>query len=196
MPYLNKNEVVAMLKAKRQSEVVNDHLLKGVPFVFQANPPAYQNFVGTLSAQFRTPVEDITIIGSARLGISLDPDKFGTPFSRTSDVDTIVVNAQMFDTAWFELYNLGRKRFLLPRRIQNAYNEHKSGNVFYGYIEPEKLPGIVKLSPLWFSTLQGMGRIRELTDHVINGRLYRTWEHVRAHQYYSLESIAKTLNIR
>jgi hypothetical protein len=190
MPYLNKNEVVAMLKAKQQTQIVNDHVLTGVPFVFQSNPPAYQNFVGTLSLQFRTPAADITVIGSARLGISLDPDKFGTPFSKTSDVDTIVVNAQMFDTAWFELYNLGRSKALLPVQVRNVYHEHKKNNVFYGYIEPGRLPGVVKLSPLWFRTLQGLGRIRELANHKVNGRLYRTWDHVRAHQHYSLEEIA------
>jgi hypothetical protein len=196
MPYLSKNEVVAMLRAKKQKEVVEDHVLTGVPYLFRENPKAYQQFVATLSAQLRTPEADITVIGSAKLGISLDPDKFGTQFTRNSDVDTVIVNSEMFDQVWFELYNMGLRRFLLPRSTLRAYNEHKTTNVFYGFIVPAELPGISKLAGFWFSTLRSMVRIRELADHVVNGRLYRTWNHVRAHQHYSLESIANSLSIK
>src|ERR1700684_3928095 len=97
MPYITKDDLLKMLKERRRSEIVENHLLGGLPYIFRDNPAAYKNFVETLSGQFATPVENIGIIGSARTGFSLDPDKFGTPFSAASDVDTIVVNAERFD---------------------------------------------------------------------------------------------------
>jgi hypothetical protein len=191
MPYLKKNEVLAMLKERRHKELVEEHLIAGLPYVFKDSPKAYQDFVGTLAGQFRTPKEDISVIGSARIGFSLDPDKFGAPFGAASDLDTIVVNAAMFDTAWYQLYSLGQRRFSLERWVQSAFQEHRTNNVFWGFIVPEALPGVVTLSNLWFNVFREVGgRIRALAGHEVNGRLYRTWDHVRAHQRYSLEAIA------
>ncbi len=191
MPYLKKDEVLAMLKERRQKELIDQHLVTGLPFVFRDAPSAYQDFVGTLSAQFRTPVLDITVIGSARIGFSLDPDNFGAPFGKASDLDTVIVNAAMFDVAWFQLYNLGRRRFSLERKVKLAFEDHRTNNVFFGFIVPKELPGVVSLSNLWFNVIREVGgRIRALAGHEINGRLYRTWDHVRAHQRYSLEAIA------
>ena len=191
MPYLTKNEVLAMLRERRHNDVIEQHLIAGLPFAFKDDPRAYQDFSGTLSAQFRTPLEDISDIGSGRIGFSLDPDQFGTPFRPNSDVDTVIVNSAMFDRAWFQLYNIGSKRFSLERRVQTAFQEHRTNNVFFGFIVPKLLPGVVSLSALWFNVFQEVGgRIRSLAGHDINGRLYRTWDHVKAHQRYSLDAIA------
>jgi hypothetical protein len=191
MPYLTKDEVLDMLREHRHKEVIEQHLISGLPFVFRDVPDAYQDFTGTLAAQFSTPIEDISVIGSARIGFSLSPEKFGTPFQAKSDLDTIVVNAEMFDSAWFQLYNVGSRRSSMDQRVQLAFKEHQRNNVFFGFIVPELLPGIVTLSNLWFDVFQHIGgRIRVLAGHKINGRLYRTWDHVKAHQNYSLEGIA------
>jgi hypothetical protein len=195
MPYLNKDEVVAMLKERRHREIVEQHLLTGLPFVFREDEALYKTFQGTLGAQLRTPIGDVSVIGSGRLGFSLDPERYGAAFSTASDIDTIVVNPQMFDTAWLQLSLVGRKRFALHQRVQAAFQSHRSNNVFFGYIEPNRLPGIVTLSHHWFQTFQGLGRVRGLAQYVIHGRLYRTWDHVRAHQLYSLESIVDKLGL-
>ena len=145
MAYLKKDEVVAMLKERRHKEVIEQHLIAGLPYVFRDSPDAFRDFTGTLAAQFRTPIADVSVIGSAKIGFSLSPDKFGTPFNAKSDLDTVVVNSEMFDTAWFQLYNVGSRRFLAERRVQTAFKEHRTNNVFFGFIVPEMLPGIVTL---------------------------------------------------
>lgn len=189
MPYLSKDELLKMLKEKRRGEIVENHLLGGLPYIFRDNPGAYKNFVETLSGQFGTPVENIGIIGSARTGFSLDPDKFGTAFSVASDVDTIVVNAERFDKAWFELSRFANRTYLLYGREKVLYQKHRDNNVFFGFIEPDGMPNVLSMATHWFTTLKSVGRIREVSAHGVNGRLYRTWEHVRAHQLYSLDSI-------
>jgi hypothetical protein len=194
MPYLTKDEVEQMLKARRQDELIEKHLIAGLPYVFRDNPEAYREFANTLASEFRTPLEDISLIGSARIGYSLDPDKFGTPFQPESDLDAVVVNAAMFDTAWFQLYNLGRRRLSLSYRVKTSFDKHRTNNVFFGFIVPKELPGILTASPLWFNVLERVGgQIRLLAGHAVNGRLYRTWNHVKAHQRYSLSKIAASL---
>ena len=190
MPYLTKAELLKMLAERRHKEVLETHLITGLPFVFKDKAASYDKFVETLAGQFQTPKEDVGVVGSARIGFSINPDKFPAPFRPASDIDTIVVNAAQFDKAWFELSGIGRRRFSLNRKIQTAYQEHRTNNVFFGFIVPDSLPGIVSLSPMWFFGLQLVGRhVREISGRTINGRLFRTWEHVKAHQLYSLESI-------
>lgn len=147
MPYLTKQEVLAMLRDRRQKELIEEHLIAGLPFVFQDAPQKYQDFLGTLSAQFRTPAADISIIGSARIGFSLDPEKYGVPFRVASDLDTIIVNAAMFDTAWYQLYNLGRKRFSLEQKVKRAFEEHRRNNVFFGFIVQKSCLGLCPFRP-------------------------------------------------
>lgn len=195
MPYLTKDEVVVMLKERRHREVVDQHLIAGIPFVFQDEPDLFQSFAGYLGAGLRTPPTDITIIGSARIGFSLSPDKFGNPFSSASDIDVVVVDAEKFDIAWVQLGRLGRKYIGLSYKVKLAYETHKTNNVFFGYLEPGRLPGIVTLSNLWFRTFQSAGSHKGLSSFEINGRLYRSWEHVKTHQLYSLESIAVKLKL-
>jgi hypothetical protein len=195
MPYLDKNQLLAMLSERRQLELINEHLITGVPYVFRDSEATYRSFREILAAQFRTPVADVTIIGSARIGFSLDPEKYGFPFSPSSDIDTVVVNEGMFDVAWHQLVRIGQRRFGFEPRVQTAFNNHRNNNVFFGYIQPNRLPGVVTLANHWFRTFQGLGRIQTLSGYDVNGRLYRTWEHVRAHQLYSLESIALKLKI-
>ena len=190
MPYLTKAELLKMLAERRHNEVIEEHLIRGVPFVFRDRVEGYDKFVETLAGQFQTPKEDVSVIGSARLGFSINPDKFPAAFRPASDIDVVIVNAAKFDKAWFELSGIGRRRFGMERKIQIAFQEHRENNIFFGFIVPDRLPGIVSFSPIWFFGLQLVGRqVREVADRKINGRLYRTWEHVRAHQLYSLESI-------
>ncbi len=190
MPYLTNDELMAMLAERRHKEVVETHLLAGVPYVFRNRAKGYETFVATLAGQFQTPEADVGVVGSARIGFSINPDKFPAPFRPASDIDTIIVNAAKFDKAWAELVSVGRRRFLMGRKVQIAYQEHRENNVFFGFIVPDNLPGIVSLSPIWFEGLQLVGRqVKEIAGRTINGRLYRTWDHVKAHQHYSLESI-------
>ena len=191
MPYLTKDEVLAMLLERRDAEVVEQHLITGLPYVFREAPRAYQDFAETLSRQFRTPIVDVSVIGSGRIGFSLDPDKFGTPFQATSDLDAIVVNADMFDMAWIQLCRIGRRRLSLDSRVRSAFDLHRANNVFFGFIVSEALPGIVTLSTLWFNVFRQIGTgIRVIAGRNVTGRLYRTWEHVKVHQRYSLDAIA------
>lgn len=191
MPYLTKDEVLAMLMERRDAEVVEQHLIAGLPYVFREAPRAFQDFAETLSRQFRTPIEDVSVIGSGRIGFSLDPDKFGTPFHARSDLDVIVVNPEMFDLAWIQLCRVGRRRLSLDPRVKSAFEVHRANNVFFGFIVPEALPGILTISTLWFNVFRQIGfGIRVLAGRKVTGRLYRTWEHVRVHQRYSLDAVA------
>jgi hypothetical protein len=189
MSYPSKDEFAELLDSRDHEKIVNELLIAGVPFAFSDSPDAYDLLRSTLGAALRLPVDTMTVIGSGRMGFSLNPEKYGVPFSPESDLDVAVVSAELFDVAWFELLRLGRKYFSLDKNVQSWIDTHKGSNIFYGYVIPDRLQGAVALSWTWFRTFKGLARNPSLAGRDVNGRLYRTWDHVRIHQLYSLRRV-------
>jgi hypothetical protein len=196
MPYPTRDEFVDLLKTRRHSDLVDEHLLAGIPFAFEASPHVYDLLRDTLSKELRSQTADITVIGSGRIGFSLDPDKFGKPYQQgTSDIDTVIVSERMFDVAWYQMASKGRSVLNLQFRVRQSFDEHRQNNIFFGYIQPERLIGVITLSALWFRTFNALALVPELAALDVQGRLYRTWDHVKIHQLYSLNRVAEKLGI-
>ncbi len=196
MSYPSKDEFSALLDSSDHTKIVEEFLIAGVPFAFRISPADYDALRGTVGAAFQLAVDTMTVIGSGRLGFSLSPEKYGVPFSRRSDLDVVVVSADLFDVAWFELLRLGRKYFGLQKSVQTWVDTHKENNILWGFILPDRLPGAVALSPIWFRTFRGLARNPSLAGRDVNGRLYRTWDHVHVHQLHSLRKIQLALRTR
>src|SRR5712691_6726218 len=71
-------------------------LLEGVPYVFQKSPMKYVIFREQVAERFGVGSQDVCIVGSAKLGYSPSPHKFGTPFEQTSDVDVVLISEPLF----------------------------------------------------------------------------------------------------
>jgi hypothetical protein len=71
-------------------------LLEGTPFVFENRPMKYVIFREQVADRFEIGSQDVCIVGSAKLGYSPSPQKFGTPFAETSDVDVVIISEPLF----------------------------------------------------------------------------------------------------
>ncbi len=94
-------------------------LSEGIPYAFRENPGLYEEIRRWLGSQIRIDPKEITLIGSARLGQSLSPDRFGLPFSERSDLDLTTVSEGLFGqlgaefNSWASDFASGRQR---PKR--------------------------------------------------------------------------------
>jgi hypothetical protein len=64
----------------------------------------YTVFREQVGDQFGIGSQDVCIVGSAKLGFSPSPGKYGQPFAETSDVDVVVVSFELFDKGSRELF--------------------------------------------------------------------------------------------
>lgn len=71
-------------------------LLEGTPHVFAKSPMKYVIFREQVADRFGVGSQDVCIVGSAKLGFSPSPYKYGTPFSETSDVDIVIISQPLF----------------------------------------------------------------------------------------------------
>lgn len=79
-------------------------LLEGTPFVFESSPMKYVIFREQVADRFSVGSQDICIVGSAKLGFSPSPVKFGKQFKEESDVDVVVISEELFHHGSFELF--------------------------------------------------------------------------------------------
>jgi hypothetical protein len=79
-------------------------ILEGTPFVFAQSPMKYTIFKEQVADRFDIGSQDICIVGSAKLGFSPSPRKYGTEFSAESDVDVVLISDELFDRGSQELF--------------------------------------------------------------------------------------------
>jgi len=77
------------LRTSKPEEVVQKYLFDSSPYCFSENPQLYIEFRREICEQFQIHLQNFAIVGSAKVGFSLNPTKFGVLFSDHSDVDVV-----------------------------------------------------------------------------------------------------------
>jgi hypothetical protein len=199
----------------RLAGLVTQHLFSGVPFVFRGNPAHYDILRGHLASTLNVPEASITVVGSGRLGYSLNPLHPGDPIRDTSDIDVIIADARLFDRIWEMLL-----RWRYPWRLAEwppAEHDWVTGHlesVFAGYFLPDKLTlgglkprrakgrsnkrlrrhrdAVLKVRNDWFAAFKTTSRYPELGGREFKGRLYRSWAFATTYHMYGLQQLALT----
>ena len=83
--------------------IVREYIFEGEPYVFCEAPSVYELLRRHLNEATGTREENITVVGSGKIGFSLSPDTFPRQFSEESDIDVVVVNEELFDRLWVAL---------------------------------------------------------------------------------------------
>jgi hypothetical protein len=194
MAHPDKEQFAVMLRQRKHSEIVEEHILSGQPFAFENDQPSYDLLRAEISRELTVDVPAIHLVGSGQIGFSLAPEKFGTPFRPESDLDIAVVDSQMFDEAWMDMLRLGNAYYSLKQRVRDMLKQHRENNIYWGMMYPDSLPGVVRISSKWFSAFKGLSRNRQFASREVSGRLYRTRDHLVIHQEYSCAAVLKRLS--
>jgi hypothetical protein len=78
-------------------EFVHRWLLSSHPFAFRAVDGSYPEFKAELATRLQVHAAEMTIVGSAQLGFSLNPSQLLRRFRRESDIDVVIVSSAVFD---------------------------------------------------------------------------------------------------
>ena len=195
--YLTKEEFEALLRTPRFDSILDDHLFTGLPFSFSGHPKVHRAMLRELSRGLQVPRQDICVVGSARIGFSISPYKFGLPFNQYSDLDIVVVSPLLFDSSWVDMLtnrHIPWSRLTQPTR--NHLIEHRERHHIYnGWINPHFVAEALCIGERWVTTFDGLSRIPFLSSRPIGGRLYRTWAHARAYHRWSLTKVLNTIEV-
>jgi hypothetical protein len=174
-------------------DILLEQLFTGLPSAF-SKAADYQAVRAHLSVALNTNLANIVLVGSGRHGYSLAPDKFGRPFHARSDLDFVMIDADLFDRAWLELIRYDFKSLTFQADIVTSLREHRHNNLFWGYLEPWRLKGALSFySRVWFPAFMKLGLLRGTAGRDVKARVYRTWEHARSYHTYSFRAVVAGL---
>lgn len=204
MAHLSAGEFKELLLTRSLEELTQTHVFGGLPYYFRAKPGDYDLMRDLLAKGLGLSAERFTVVGSGKTGFSLDPKNPFIPCHPKSDIDVVIVDAEMFDKFWFSLLAWG---YPLQGRMSTHDKDwwfaHKNA-LCLGYEYPglriprsPALPQLVQpirdLYGLWKTAFLSLGRYNPFLGVTIDGRLYRTWNHAMAYHVDGLRRIRDLL---
>lgn len=186
-------------------EVVQELVFQGRPYVFREQPEAFDKLNQHLCAKLKFSSQNVIVVGSAKIGFSLSPDRFPRSFSDESDIDVLVVDEALFDKVWMSML-----KWNYPRRISGLENIDKQwadarrSNLYWGWFVPDRIrygglsfPEVLKpvrdISTSWFNAFHSLSQYSEFASREVSGRLYRSWDHARLYHVDGLRQIRDSI---
>lgn len=201
MTYTNSEDFKSIILTTPLDSVVHQYIFQGIPYVFRDKPAALDLLIKHLSSAIKLDEENIRVVGSAKMGFSLNPDNFPRGFSDASDIDVIVINEQLFDRIWMTLLEWHYPRRLMQLgRVEGEWAQLRRKEIYFGWLVPDEIhyeglsfPNVLKplrdISALWFNSFRSLSLYPEFAARTISGRLYRSWEHALRYHTEGLRQI-------
>jgi hypothetical protein len=153
-------------------------ILAGEAFVFDWAPAPYAEFREMMGMRLGVSAANVGLIGSAKLGISLNEGRLFRKFRRESDLDLVVVHPSLFDEAALELRAMEGSLRAADSDERRRLKQSR-GNVFSGYLRPDQLPMVSSLHGEWLPLLAGPYSVEPARSHVVKAWIFKSWEHAR-----------------
>jgi len=187
--YPSVEEFTDILLRQPLDEIVQEYVFQGVPYVFRNQPETVTLLFRHLRSALDLTEQNITIVGSAKIGFSLSPHNFPRNFSDESDIDVLIVDERLFDQVWSTVL-----KWHYPRRvsqlgsIDGGWARERRKDLYWGWFVPDKIrfdglsfPDVLKplrdISTAWFNAFRSLSLYPEFARREVSGRLYRTWKH-------------------
>lgn len=203
-PHLSASQFADALLHEVATDVVDRYILAGPAFVFRQNQHAEKRLIQHLGTTLSTPEENVVIVGSAKIGFSLDPNAFPRAFSDDSDLDVAIVNPDIFESAWRAALEWSYEVNENTDREQAWLRDLRRG-VFRGQLHvgsTQHISGMRRSALLalwrnlawtWFAAFRDLPREPEILRRKVNGRLYRSWDHLRLYHRGGILRLQETL---
>lgn len=136
-----------------------------------------------LSKQFKVHPNEVLVVGSAKLGFSIAPQKKFRPFGDKSDIDVVIVSDSLFSSVWSSVYSIWRDKVIWE--TEHDFKKY----LFRGWIRPDKLPPSPKFTfaKEWWEFFRGMTSSGEYGPYKISGALYKSWDFLESYQHFAVQ---------
>lgn len=116
-------------------DIVRKHLIYGEPFFYKDSLDQYYNLKDHVARQFDTHPHNVIMVGSAKLGFSIAPQKLWQAFHDESDIDIVIISESVFTKYWSRLF-LFNENTSHDKREAEQYAKFKD-YFFRGWIRPD-----------------------------------------------------------
>ncbi len=153
---------------------------------------AYDDFKQIVSSSLDIQFNNILLVGSAKIGFSLNPKKKFKQFSfsddeKPSDLDIAIISNRYFELFW--------KTFRSAYCLKNKHHyKYISRSIYRGYICEHNIRIILECRKRWQEISAKCNKKLQSEFYIknpISYRIYRNWDDL---QEYSLSSISDCVN--
>jgi hypothetical protein len=145
------NDLRRELLERSHNDLLHEILFDTVPHVFQGSWQLYRSWRRLLSNAIKVDACEIILIGSAALGVSLNPAKILKPFDDRSDVDVAIISDHFFSEAWHHLRGVNLTLNLLTPAQRAAVKDHQLKYIYWGCIATDRVLSILPFNQSWLS---------------------------------------------
>lgn len=153
-------------------------------------------FKEIVSSELQISFHSLQIVGSAKTGYSLSPNKLFRPFhdevpdEPSSDIDIAIISEKLFQLFWSKL------REVKGIWYNQKYYNHLTESIFRGYINDKDLLKIAGPCEVWENMTRPINV--SLQDnlgfvHPITYRLYRSWDDLEEYQIIGISKARRSL---
>ena len=164
------------LNALPAIQIVRKHIIYGESCILSQHK--YFDLRSEIAEHFQLHPNEVLVVGSAKLGFSIAPDKLYRPFCDESDIDVVLVSSKLFDEIWEAVFHYSHEGGYW--RKQKEFTKY----LFQGWIRPDKLPrsDMFEAGNKWWDVFQRVNRSGMYGDYKIAGALYKSWFFLESYQ--------------
>lgn len=170
-----------------------DWILDRTPHIFDMDRISYLEWKLKLAKKLMVDSNTIVIVGSAGVGISLNPNKGFREYHAGSDIDVAVVSEIYFDVAWRQLRGLGSLVYGLAAVERTSVDEHIKYHIYHGTVATDHLLRLFPFGKRWKEAINDMRLVEPTKDRKIRIRLYRDFDSLRAYHVENLTAMKAEL---
>ena len=160
--------------------MVQKHISFGESYILSSDQ--YFELKQDVSEKFRTHSSQVILVGSAKLGFSIAPEKRFRPFGDDSDLDVAIISDVLFDSLWAEAFE-----FWTYRRhwaSQDAFQNY----LFRGWLRPDCLPSEESKNQ-WFEFFRELTGSEKYGRYKISAGVYKSWRFFESYQQIAVAKL-------
>ena len=170
-------------------QIVRKHIIYGESCILSQDK--YFDLRSEIAERFQLHPNEVLVVGSAKLGFSIVPDKLYCPFRDESDIDVVIVSSKLFDEIWEAVFNYKEAVGYWPE--YKKFTEY----LFRGWIRPDKLPPstVFQAGKDWWDFFREVTRSGMYGDYKIAGGLYKSWFFLENYQRICVQKCINSLEV-
>ena len=157
-------------------DIVRRHIVFGDCVVISSDK--YFELRKAVSDNYNVHPNEVIVVGSAKLGFSIAPDKRYKLFGDASDVDVAIISATLFESVWRDVHRYFYKGGYWEGRSQFLKY------LFRGWIRPDRLPPdqYFPFARDWWDFFNSISASRRFSHSRITGAIYQSWHFLETYQ--------------
>ena len=138
-------------------KIIDKYLLFGTPYFFKDDENKFYELKNEIAGFLKVSQTNIFVVGSAKLGFSIAPEKRYQHFNEDSDIDIAIIDGATFLRYWKILYEYNTTGRAWSSDEEKTYRKFLE-YFFKGWLRPDKFPRTMNEKKEWFDFFKSLQR--------------------------------------